>query len=82
MGGGGEDKWEQERGPPLVISSLQPVLWVRVTISNAHSVIMMGSRVGGDHRFALVTSLWLAGGEGNNNKIYREEKNNNTYLCS
>lgn len=67
---GEKDKWEQEIAPPLAISSLQLGLWVKVTISNAHSVIMMGSRVGGDPWFALDTSLWLSGGGGNNNEHF------------
>lgn len=57
--GGG--KWEQERGPPLVISSLQPVLWVSVTISNAHSVIVMGSSVAGWEPLIQLSHLWVRG---------------------
>lgn len=35
----------------------------------------MGSSVGGDHWLARVTSLWLVGREGDNNKKHRGKKN-------
>lgn len=46
----------------------------------------MGSGMGGDHWLARVTSLWLVGREGDNNKKRREKKhvraNNPTCLAS
>ena len=50
------DKWEQERGPPPVISSLQSVVEVRVTISNVHPKVMLDNCLTGHHQLASVRS--------------------------
>lgn len=64
---GGErkkDKWEQERGPPPLISSLQSVVGVRVSISNAHPLIVLDNCEVGYHSQASVRFRTLRPSEG------------------
>lgn len=84
---GGErkkDKWEQERGLPPVISSLQSVLGVRVSISNAHPMITLDNwKVGNQWpawvRFRTRRPCWGVVG-GAHVGFYVDKKNQMTAL--